>query len=210
MLKKREETSKKNCCHSEEKEEEGEAGNAMGTWWECVKPVVRPRFVSPGPLSVAGPPLKTRRCGLISADGSIFGIAVSIGSQETTLRPLRWREQRWRTGAHLARVAPPSAFSRILFLPAWKPRRARERNTSVHASTNNHSAMDACWSIGEGCRSMAVDGGWFFFFFLLFFFSYGGCGDFRARRERHVGGIMDTNRIEPRSIGYREMIQGCR
>lgn len=30
--------------------------------------------------------------------------------------------------------------------------------------------MDACWSIGEGCRSMAVDGGWFFFFFLLFFF----------------------------------------
>ena len=209
MLKKREETSKKNCCYSEEKEEEGEAGNAMGTWWECVKPVVRPRFVSPGPLSVAGPPLKTRRCGLISADGSIFGIAVSIGSQETTLRPLRWREQRWRTGAHLARVAPPSAFSRILFLPAWKPRRARERNTSVHASTNNHSAMDACRSIGEGCRSMAVmeDG---FFSFSFFFFSYGGCGDFRARRERHVGGIMDTNRIEPRSIGYREMIQGCR
>lgn len=30
--------------------------------------------------------------------------------------------------------------------------------------------MDACWSIGEGCRSMVVDGGWFFFFFLLFFF----------------------------------------
>lgn len=168
MLKKREETSKKNCCHSEEKEEEGEAGNAMGTWWECIKPVVRPRFVSPGPLSVAGPPLKTRRCGLISADGSIFGIAVSIGSQETTLRPLRWREQRWRTGAHLARVAPPSAFSRILFLPAWKPRRARERNTSLRRIT-----IRRWMPVGRLARAVDrwlwMEDGFFSFSFFFFF-----------------------------------------
>lgn len=49
-----------------------------------------------------------------------------------------------------------------------------------------------------------------FFLFPSFFFLMETCGDFRARRERHVGGIMDTNRIEPRFIGYREMIQGCR
>lgn len=175
----------------------------MGTWWECVKPVVRPRFVSPGPLSVAGPPLKTRRCGLISADGSIFGSRSRSARRKRRCVPPRWREQRWRTGAHLARVAPPSAFSRILFLPAWKPRRARERNTSVHASTNNQRR----W-MPVGRLARVVDR-WRMVIFL--FFSYGGsCGDFRARREREVGGIMDTNRIEPRSIGYREMIQGCR